>query len=1251
MEFTGRIEVRGNPNDAASRVELWVNGQLVIDYAFARINWGTSDGSGLGQFMLTPFHTNKDPNQAHPTGYTWYDDLIISTQPIPMVNGAIPTPDTTPPAIASIVVSSITSGAATITWTTNKPADTQVLYGPTSSYGFATPLNTSLVTNHSVSLSGLSPSTTYHFSIRSKDATNNLGASPDITFTTLAPPDTTPPTFSAVAASSITEVSATITWTTNKPANSQLEYGLLISYGSQTPVDTALVTSHSLTISGLTAGTVYNYRLKSADVSGNLGISANFMFSTAPPQPPPTSGLIGYWPFDEGTGTTTADASGHNNNGVLWPNISPLWTTGKVGSALQFNATDNNNYTDDPRVTIGRNLDVSILPFTISAWVNPANFLDWRVIFSKRDAFQVSQMRFDLGLHKDTGTVYLKQPGTSIDFIYSPPTNVWTHLTVVASATDTRLYVNGLLVQTVLGAFALGTGSGANTAIGGTGEAIGADPFNGTIDDVRVYNRAVTASEVQDIYDAAGPTFISNVAASNVTNATATITWTTNKPADSQVDYGTTSSYGQSTPLDPSLVTAHSITLAGLSANSTYHVRVNSKNYSGYLVTSADYTFKTNPPLTTPPPMPEPPAPAPTQSRLFAASVIASGQSSQNTTVNTGFAATLKVTVLDQYGSPFQNTQVIFTAPSSGASLSVRIANAMTDSSGIASLNATANTIAGRYQVTASSGSALPASFDLTNTPGKPVKITATAGTPQTADIRAIYSDPLEVEVQDAFDNPVPQITMTFTVIRTSNASAIFPAGNTVVTDTTGHARVSIRANAAPGSYTVSATSGATKPASFSLTNRGLRSAVVPALSSGRANRLGIALMNPSLNAITVTLTARGYDGNVIGGSNIQNPAQLIIPAGGQTARQATEIFGSGIDGQPGWVQVDSTDPVNGFFLLYDDALQTCDGAALVGTSSSRLIFPHVDDSTILHVVNTGNQTSGFTTVNVYDNKGNLSGSTTIAIAPHAGWSGRIADLVPSLNDVDGYTVIDTSGPFATPYQALVGIATYSKGADDAVVTALDDFALLQTGYAVHIPSGGGYTSRLKLVNLDSVQQQVQLTLNGASVQRTIPGHGRLDESLDQTFNLNSSSTTSGYLNFQLLTKNTAGVGGFVEIAGPEGLLLTAEPITEEAEMTMVFSQVAVADGYWTGLALLSTAQASATVELDSTAGTALASTVVTLEPGRPLVKLLSELFPEVRAQFGGSIRIVATVPVYGLLFFGCATPGNFMADIPFGLN
>src|SRR5207245_11260847 len=117
-----------------------------------------------------------------------------------------------------------------------------------------------------------------------------------------------------------------------------------------------------------------------------------------------------------------------------------------------------------------------------------------------------------------------------------------------------------------------------------------------------------------------------------------------------------------------------------------------------------------------------------------------------------------------------------------------------------------------------------------------------------------------------------------------------------------------------------------------------------------------------------------------------------------------------------------------------------------------------------------------------------------ITIDPHAGWSGSIRDLLPSLTAVDGHAVVDNSGnPFETPYEALVGMATYSKGADAAVVPALDAFARFRTGYAIHIPSAG-YPCRLKLVNLDAVQQQLQLTLNGVHIQRTIPPRGRLDE-------------------------------------------------------------------------------------------------------------------------------------------------------------
>lgn len=85
MEFTVRIEVRGNPNDAASRVQLWVDGQLTIDKPNAKIYWGSNgDGDGIGQFLLTTFMTNKDSTYSQPEAHTWFDDLIISTRPVVM---------------------------------------------------------------------------------------------------------------------------------------------------------------------------------------------------------------------------------------------------------------------------------------------------------------------------------------------------------------------------------------------------------------------------------------------------------------------------------------------------------------------------------------------------------------------------------------------------------------------------------------------------------------------------------------------------------------------------------------------------------------------------------------------------------------------------------------------------------------------------------------------------------------------------------------------------------------------------------------------------------------------------------------------------------------------------------------------------------------------------------------------------------------------------------------------------------------
>ena len=203
--------------------------------------------------------------------------------------GSTPTSDTTPPSITNVLASDITETSATITWTTDEKSTSQVEYGETADYGSATPLDESLVTSHSVSLSGLEPDTTYHYRVKSKDTSGNEATSEDKSFTTLALPDTTLPVISEVIASDITETTATITWATDEPATSQVDYGETTDYGLTTTLDEELVTSHSINLSGLEPNTTHHFRVKSKDMNGNESVSSNHTFSTVPDNTSPVS--------------------------------------------------------------------------------------------------------------------------------------------------------------------------------------------------------------------------------------------------------------------------------------------------------------------------------------------------------------------------------------------------------------------------------------------------------------------------------------------------------------------------------------------------------------------------------------------------------------------------------------------------------------------------------------------------------------------------------------------------------------------------------------------------------------------------------------------------------------------------------------------------------------------------------------------------------------------------------------------------
>src|SRR3989344_4416755 len=160
--------------------------------------------------------------------------------------------DATAPTITTIQASNITTTGAVITWTTNEPAESEVNYGLTTSYSNPPILHTSRTTSHSVTLSGLTANSVYHYRVISKDSTGNQRTSGDFTFTTAAVVvlDTTAPVITNIQ-SIPTSNGATITWNTNEASDTQVDYGLTTSYGSSSTLVATALTLHSVTLTGL----------------------------------------------------------------------------------------------------------------------------------------------------------------------------------------------------------------------------------------------------------------------------------------------------------------------------------------------------------------------------------------------------------------------------------------------------------------------------------------------------------------------------------------------------------------------------------------------------------------------------------------------------------------------------------------------------------------------------------------------------------------------------------------------------------------------------------------------------------------------------------------------------------------------------------------------------------------------------------------------------------------------------------------
>jgi hypothetical protein len=227
-------------------------------------------------------------------------------------------------------------------------------------------------------------------------------------------------------------------------------------------------------------------RAVARDAAGNATTSAGVSVNVSNASPPPGGGLVGAWAFAAGSGTIAADSSGSGNAGTL---ENATFGTGHTDGGLALNGTN-------ARVTVAdaNSLDLKTA-LTLEAWVNPAALGSaYRTVLLKERG--TTNLAYALYASSDTGKPSLQiQAGSSIE-LRAPaalPLNTWSHLAGTYDGSMLRLYVNGTLVATKVA-----SGSVAVTAsplrLGAN--AIWGEWFNGALDDVRVYNRALTGGEI-----------------------------------------------------------------------------------------------------------------------------------------------------------------------------------------------------------------------------------------------------------------------------------------------------------------------------------------------------------------------------------------------------------------------------------------------------------------------------------------------------------------------------------------------------------------------------------------------------------------------------------------------------------------------------------------------------------------------------------------------------------------------------------
>jgi hypothetical protein len=279
--------------------------------------------------------------------------------------------------------------------------------------------------------------------------------------------------------------SVTHVFTIENIGNATLNLGLPVAIGGTNPGDFSADTPAPTAVA---PGATATFHLTFAPTAARGRTATVQIASDDPDQSPYTfavggqgvADLVGYWMLDETSGQTAFDSSGEDNNGTT---SAVTWVPGHTGGAGSFDGATS-------YITVPDNVSLDPYALTLAAWIDP---VDWN---GNRRILQKGATDNQYRLLAEGGVLKFDIAGVGTVTATLPAVNVWTHVAGTYDGTALRLYVNGVQVASTAATVAMPTTTDP-LFIGSKGIGVAqGDHFNGRLDEVRVYWRALSAAEI-----------------------------------------------------------------------------------------------------------------------------------------------------------------------------------------------------------------------------------------------------------------------------------------------------------------------------------------------------------------------------------------------------------------------------------------------------------------------------------------------------------------------------------------------------------------------------------------------------------------------------------------------------------------------------------------------------------------------------------------------------------------------------------